>query len=32
VAKFLNVPFQEIAPPNMSAGVNIISGSGGAQF
>jgi len=32
VAKFLNVPFQEIAPPNMSAGINIIDGSGGAQF
>ncbi len=32
VAKFLDVPFQEIAPPNMSAGINIISGSGGAQF
>jgi Tfp pilus assembly PilM family ATPase len=23
VAKFLNVPFQEIAPPNMGAGINI---------
>jgi len=29
VAKFLNVPFQEIAPPNMSSGINIIGGSGG---
>lgn len=26
VATFLNVPFQEIAPPNMGAGINIISG------
>ena len=25
VAKFLNVPFQEIAPPNMGMGINIIS-------
>jgi hypothetical protein len=25
VAKFLNVPFQEIMPPNMSGGINIIS-------
>jgi Tfp pilus assembly PilM family ATPase len=25
VAKFLGVPFQEIAPPNMSGGINIIS-------
>jgi hypothetical protein len=32
VAKFLNVPFQEIMPPNMGAGINIISGPGGAQF
>ncbi len=24
VAKFLNVPFQEIMPPNMSSGTNII--------
>jgi hypothetical protein len=24
VAKFLNVPFQEIMPPNMSGGTNII--------
>lgn len=24
VAKFLNVPFQEIAPPNMGSGINII--------
>jgi len=32
VAKFLNVPFQEIAPPNMGAGINIISGSGGGQI
>jgi len=32
VAKFLNVDFQEIMPPNMGAGINIISGSGGAQF
>ena len=28
VAKFLDVPFQEIAPPNMGSGINIISGSG----
>jgi len=26
VAKFLEVPFQEIAPPNMSSGINIIEG------
>jgi hypothetical protein len=26
VAKFLNVPFAEIAPPNMGAGINIIAG------
>jgi Tfp pilus assembly PilM family ATPase len=32
VAKFLNVPFQEIAPPNMGMGINIIDGPGGAQF
>jgi len=25
VAEFLNVPFQEIAPPNMGAGINIIA-------
>jgi hypothetical protein len=29
VAKFLNVPFQEIMPPNMGSGINIISGGGG---
>jgi len=29
VAKFLNVPFQEIAPPNMGSGINIISTGGG---
>lgn len=27
VAQFLNVPFQEIAPPNMSSGININIGS-----
>ena len=33
VAKFLDVPFQEIAPPNMSAGINIIGGGpGSTQF
>ena len=26
VAKFLNVPFEEIAPPNMGLGINIIDG------
>ena len=30
VAKFLNVPFQEIAPPNMGSGINMISTGGGA--
>jgi hypothetical protein len=29
VAQFLNVPFQEIAPPNMGMGINIITGPGG---
>jgi hypothetical protein len=28
VARFLNVPFQEIAPPNMGGGINIIAGQG----
>ena len=28
VAKFLNTPFQEIAPPNMGMGINIIEGPG----
>ncbi len=28
VARFLNVPFQEIAPPNMGMGINIIDGPG----
>ena len=32
VARFLNVPFEEIMPPNMSAGINIIDGPGGALF
>jgi hypothetical protein len=32
VAKFLGVPFQEIMPPNMSSGVNIMSGSGNIQL
>jgi hypothetical protein len=32
VAKFLNVPFLEIMPPNMSAGINIIGGTGGEQY
>jgi hypothetical protein len=32
VAKFLGVPFQEIMPPNMSSGVNIVSGSGNIQL
>jgi len=33
VAKFLGVPFQEIAPPNMGMGINIIGGGpGGTQF
>lgn len=29
VANFLNVPFEEIAPPNMGTGINIVSGAGG---
>jgi len=28
VAQFLNVPFQEIAPPNMGMGINIFEGPG----
>jgi hypothetical protein len=28
VAQFLGVPFQEIMPPNMSGGINIIAGGG----
>ncbi len=32
VAKFLGVPFQEIMPPNMSAGINIIGGPGGPGY
>lgn len=28
VARFLNVPFQEIAPPNMGGGINIVAGQG----
>jgi len=33
MAQFLNVPFQEIMPPNMGSGINIIgSGGGSIQF
>jgi hypothetical protein len=31
VAKFLDVPFQEIMPPNMGSGINIIGGGGNIQ-
>jgi hypothetical protein len=32
VAKFPDVPFEEIAPPNMGIGINIGGGPGGIQL
>jgi len=31
VAKFLDVPFREIMPPNMGSGINVIGGGGNIQ-